>query len=131
MEKERDYESKVIYVSKEVSAKERIMLKDVSDCESLDSLTDDDQAIMLNPDYYAQIEIHNEKSDNKDYTVTVVVDKDGTRYKTGSESFVRTMVGMLSDAKELEASGEPWSLKVYKKPSKNRSGKGFITCSIV
>lgn len=131
MEKERDYESKVIYVSKEVSAKERIMLKDVSDCESLDSLTDDGQAIMLNPDYYAQIEIHNEKSDNKDYTVTVVVDKDGTRYKTGSESFVRTMVDMLSDAKELEASGEPWSLKVYKKTSKNRSGKGFITCSIV
>lgn len=131
MEKERDYESKVIYVSKEVSAKERIMLKDVSDCESLDSLTDDGQAIMLNPDYYAHIEIHNEKSDNKDYTVTVVVDKDGTRYKTGSESFVRTMVDMLSDARELEASGEPWSLKVYKKPSKNHSGKGFITCSIV
>ena len=121
------YEVKVAEVSKELTGKQKIQLKDTTDCVRLDQATQE-APVLINVDYYAILEIHNEKSQDKDYKNYVVVATDGTRYVTGSESFWNAFMNIFED---MEESDEEWQLKVYRMPSKNRQGKDFITCSII
>lgn len=125
--KKREYEATVISVSKEISAKEKIQLKDTSDAVKLDKSTQC-ESVIIDVDYYGVISVHNAAAENPDYEVYVVVDKDGTRYVTGSESFYSALEGIMSDMQDVN---EEWQLKVYRRPSTKREGKEFITCSIV
>ena len=120
------YSAKIIESSKELTAKEKVMLKDLSNAQPLDSLVKDDDRILLNPDYYVIVAIHNEKArdGNTDYENIVIIDKTGDKYKTGSQSFISTF-------QDIEDCDEEWSLAVYAKESRNREGKYFITCSVV
>lgn len=123
------YKAVVARASKELSAKEKIMLKDMSDAVKLDDAVKE-QAIVIKPEFYAIINVHNEKSDTKDYTKIVIVDGDsGIKYTTGSMPFITTFEDIMQ---EMEDAGETdFSLKVYAKESKNYKGKYFITCSII
>ena len=123
------YKAVVARASKELSAKEKIMLKDMSDAVKLDDEVKE-QAIIIKPEFYAIINVHNEKSDTKDYTKIVIVDGDsGIKYTTGSMPFITTFEDIMQ---EMEDAGETdFSLKVYAKESKNYKGKYFITCSII
>ena len=123
------YKAVVARASKELSAKEKIMLKDMSDAVKLDDAVKE-QAIVIKPEFYAIINVHNEKSDTKDYTKIVIVDGDsGIKYTTGSMPFITTFEDIME---EMEDAGEnDFSLKVYAKESKNYKGKYFITCSII
>ena len=121
------YSVKIREASWEMSGKERVMLKDTSDAVKLDTVTTE-EPVLIDVDKFAILDIHNEKSDNKDYINYVVVDKDGTKYVTGSNSFWSSFMNIYS---EMLTSDEPYKIKVYKLPSKNRQGKDFITCSIV
>lgn len=123
------YKAVVARASKELTAKEKIMLKDMSDAVKLDDAVKE-QAIVIKPDFYAIINVHNEKSDTKDYTKIVIVDGDsGIKYTTGSMPFITTFEDIMQ---EMEDAGETdFSLKVYAKESKNYKGKYFITCSII
>lgn len=121
------YEVEVAEVSKELTGKQKIQLKDTTDCVRLDNATKE-APVIIDVDFWAELHIHNEKSDDKDYKNYVVVAKDGTRYVTGSESFWSSFRNIFDD---MEADGEEWQLKVYRMPSKNRQGKDFITCSIL
>lgn len=123
------YKAVVARASKELSAKEKIMLKDMSDAVKLDDAVKE-QAIVIKPDFYAIINVHNDKSDTKDYTKIVIVDGDsGIKYTTGSMPFITTFEDIME---EMEDAGETdFSLKVYAKESKNYKGKYFITCSII
>lgn len=123
------YKAVVARASKELTAKEKIMLKDMSDAVKLDDAVKE-QAIIIKPDFYAIINVHNEKSDTKDYTKIVIVDGDsGIKYTTGSMPFITTFEDIMQ---EMEDAGETdFSLKVYAKESKNYKGKYFITCSII
>lgn len=121
------YTSKVIEASKELTAKEKVMLKEVSDAIQLDTVSDGN-GIVIHPAFYAVVAIHNEKSDNKDYNKYVIVDEEGQKYVTGSEAFWSTFKNIMTD---MIDSDEEWGLKIYKLPSKNYSGRGFITCSII
>ena len=86
--------------------------------------------MVLDYDYHVILEIHNEKSkDRKDYQNVVVVDKDGTKYNTGSESFLTTLEDITGEM--LSAGEEDFSIEVYRKDSKNYKGKQFITCSVL
>ena len=124
----KDYSATINYVSKELDVKQRIAFKDVSDCISLDEATQQD-ALIINVDYYGRVDIHNEKSDNKDYSKYIIADKDGQRYVTGSESFWRSLTEI---ADEVADAGLPdWGIRVFRRPSKNYKGKDFITCSII
>jgi precorrin-2 methylase len=123
----RDYAVVVAECSKELSAKERIQIKDVTDAIRLDEATKE-SAVIIDADFYAVLNIHNEKSDDKDYNTYVVVDKNGQRYTTGSPSFWSSFMNIFE---EMEGETEPWSIKVYRMPSKNRAGKDFITCSLI
>jgi precorrin-2 methylase len=123
----RDYAVVVAECSKELTAKERIQIKDVTDAIRLDEATRE-SAVIIDPDFYAILKIHNEKSDDKDYQTYVVVDKNGQRYTTGSPSFWSSFMNIFE---EMEGETEPWSVKAYRMPSKNRAGKDFITCSLI
>lgn len=126
------YKATIKECSKELTVKERIMLKDTSNVESLDILTQEanfnDEKVLINVDYYATLEIHNEKSDNKDYINFIVVDKDGKKYVTGSQSFISSFTDIVEEM--TEAGETDILIEVYRKESKNYKGKDFITCSI-
>lgn len=121
------YTVSVVETSKELTAKQKIQLKDTTDCTRLDQATLEGNVI-IDVDFWAQLAIHNEKSDDKDYTNYVVVDKSGVRYVTGSEAFWSAFRNIFDDMADCD---EEWALKVYRKPSKNRQGKDFITCSVL
>lgn len=112
--------------SRELTAKQRIALKDTTGAVKLDEATQV-EPVIINVDMYAVLAIHNEKSENPDYDNYVVVDKNGTKYVTGSASFWSSFMDIFT---EMEGEDEAWTLKVYRVPSKNYKGKDFITCSI-
>ena len=123
------YSTSIIETSKELTKKERVLLKEMNGGQSLDLLTMNDNSILITPDYYAVVSVHNEKSKgDKDYTKYEVVDKDGTVYITGSNSFWESFKNIFE---EMEGEDEDYSIKVFSKPSKNYQGKSFITCSII
>ena len=122
-----DYSVSVKEVSKELTHKERVQITDLTDCVKLDAATQEGP-VLIDLDYYAVLSVHNDKSTDKDYENYVVADKNGVRYSTGSKSFFNNLVDICE---EMEGSYEEWQIKAYRKPSKNRQGKDFITCSIV
>ena len=129
----KGYTSTVREVSKDITVKEKIMLKDTSNAISIDALTQEasfnNEKVLIDVDYYAILDIHNEKSDNKDYINFIIVDKSGNKYVTGSESFITTFTDIYEEMKG--AGEENITIKIYRKESKNYKGKDFITCSIV
>lgn len=124
------YSVKIRETSKELSAKERIAIKDTSNAISIDEVTATEGSIVIQYDFHVILDIHNEKSDNKDYTKIVVMDKGGTKYVTGSESF-RTALTDIVDEMDDAGEGDNITIEVYRKDSKNYKGKQFITASIV
>lgn len=112
--------------SEELTAKERIKIKDTTDAIKLDEATQN-ATIYITPSKFAVLDIHNEKSDHVDYKNYVIVDVDGTKYVTGSESFWASFISIYD---EMCGEEEEWGIKVYRSPSKNYKGKEFITCSI-
>ena len=121
------YSVKIREVSKEITAKERVMLKDTTNAISLDEVTQDAKFV-FEPAYYAVLDVHNEKSEDKDYTKYIIVDKAGTKLVTGSESFFTSFKSIMD---EMEGCDEEFSIEAYRLPSKNYKGKEFITCSLV
>ena len=125
-----NYSVKVVASSKELTKKETVMFKDLSDAVNLSEFIDEQhEAVMIDVESWVELAIHNEKAKEgqyKDYTNYVVVDKNGTRYYTGSESFWSSFKDIWC---EMSDSSEEWSLKVYKKQSKGK--KDFITCSVM
>ena len=126
------YKATIKECSKELTVTERIMLKDTSNAKSLDVITQEasfnNEKVIINVDYYATLDIHNEKSDNKDYINFIVVDKDGEKYVTGSQSFISSFTDIVDEM--LDAGETDITIEVYRKESKNYKGKDFITCSI-
>lgn len=133
MRENRTYKAEVRYASKELTAKEKIAIKDTSSANRLDEATDNGAELAITVDWFAQIDVHNEKSDNKDYKKIVLVDTDGERYVTGSEHFTNTFLDIyeeLCDSSEAE-NLEPFSIVVKQRESKNYKGKTFLTCELV
>lgn len=123
-----DYNVTVQEVSKDLTHKERVQLMDTTSATRLDVATQNGQDVVINPEYWAVLAIHNEKSDDKDYENYLIVDKSGERYVTGSKAFWSTFSDIME---EMDGSDEEFSIRVYRSPSKNYTGKDFITCEIV
>ena len=121
------YSVKIVNASKELSARDRVAVKDTTNAIALDDATKD-SPLVIAIDYYVELAIHNEKSEDKDYKKYVVVDKSGNKFVTGSESFFTAMLEIMD---EMAESGENFEIQVYRMPSKNYKGKEFLTCSIV
>lgn len=124
----KDYEVKINSVSKELTARERVMLKDTRNAVKLDEAVND-TPLVISPAYYAVLDVHNEKSkEDKDFQNFVVVDTAGNKYVTGSTSFFEAFTEIVE---EMSGTGEDYEIEIYKLDSKNYKGKQFITCSIV
>lgn len=123
------YSVKIAYASSDLSAKERVAIKDTSNATSLDELTSTGP-ITIDYAMHVILDVHNEKSDNKDYRKTVVVDKGGNKFVTGSESFTTALTEIVDEMTDA-GEGDNITIEVYRKDSKNYKGKQFITCSIV
>lgn len=121
------YSVEIVQCSTELSHKERVKIKDTTDAIKLDEVTQE-REVIIHPAIYAVLAIHNEKTENGDYNVYVVVDEDGTKYTTGSESFWTSFMNIYEEMRD--ETGEEWAVKAYRVPSKNYKGKDFITCSI-
>lgn len=126
----KPYEVSINYASKELTPKEKIRIKDLSNSFNLDALTQSEEKVVIDYDYHVILDIHNEKSkDRVDYNNIVVVDTAGNKYNTGSISFITALeeiIDEMADAGETDI-----QIEVYRKPSKNYKGKDFITCSII
>lgn len=121
------YEVKIVNCNKELTARERIKLKDTTNAVALDEATEGSNLI-ISPSIWAELEIHNErnKDGNTDYTKYVIIDEAGTKYVTGSESFWTSFREIAA-----EMGDEAFDIEAYKVDSKNYKGKQFISCSIV
>lgn len=121
------YSVSITYTSKELTPKEKVKLKDTSNATSLDEATQKG-AVTITPDYYVELDVHNEKSDSKDYCKLVIVAKDGTKYITGSQSFRDAFLDIFKEMLECD---EDYEITCHRLESKNYKGKEFITCSLV
>lgn len=121
------YNVTIVKTSKELSHKERVRMKDTTNALSMDEITQDGP-VLIDLDFYAVLNVHNERSESVDYTVCILVDKAGTKYRTGSPSFLTALDEIMVDMADCD---EPWQLEVSRRPSKNYKGKEFLTCSVV
>lgn len=127
-----NFKASIASVSKELTGKERIMFKDTTNAIKLDEATKEAEGgIIIEVAYYGELSIHNEKSDTVDYSNYIVVDKDGQKYVTGSESFWRSFIDIVDELAECGESIEGSKINVYRHDSKNYTGKQFISCSLV
>lgn len=121
------YNVTIVKTSKELTHKERVRMKDTTNAISMDEITQDGP-VLIDLDFYAVLDVHNERSESVDYTVCILVDKAGTKYRTGSPSFLTALDEIMVDMADCD---ESWQLEVSRRPSKNYKGKEFLTCSVV
>lgn len=125
------YRSEVKEVfGKELTKKERAMLKDLTDCTVLGTEAEANGCdIIIHPAFYAILSIHNDSLSEPDYEVFVIVDRDGTKYQTGSDSFISSFRDIMDDMQGEDP--ETWAIKATLKPSKNRTGKSFLKAVLI
>lgn len=125
-----NYTASITESSKELSTREKIKLKDLTSAIAIDTVVEPEKPLVIAPDFYARLSIHNEKlpENEQDYATMVIVDKSGTKYYTGSDSAISSFADIFD---EMIETAEPFEIEFYKKESKNYSGKHFITCSLV
>lgn len=122
------YTVKIEESSQELKGKMRIVMKDTSDALKLDEATEGGNSITIKVEKWAILKVHNEKSDDKEYLNYVIVDNEGHKFVTGSQSFWSSFINIYEEMKDED---EEWAIKVYRLPSKNYKGKEFITCSVI
>lgn len=129
------YEAKIVDSSRELKAKERLMVKDFTDAVKLNQAIAEGKDVIIEPAMWAKVAVHNENSDNKDYEVLVIIDTNGAKYTTSSPTFADSFTDIWSEMSEEAFSPdtgefEPFLVKCYGVKSKSQQGK-FLTCSIV
>lgn len=123
-----EYNVQIIKSTKELTPKEKIMLKDTTNAVSLDEATTSGTVIIPYA-FHAILQIHNVKADDTDYQKCVVVDTAGQKYVTGSSSFISALEDIVDEM--LSAGETEFEIEAYRKDSKNYKGKQFISCSII
>lgn len=121
-----NYSVKVIETIGEFTKKELVRLKNIGVCQKLDEVVTETEKLIIDPLKAVAFSVHNEKSDNKDYEIYVIIDKNGESYVTGSNPFWDSYRDIVDDMGD-----EDWSLEVYKMEAKNYRGKYFLTCSVL
>lgn len=127
-----EYSVTIKETSRELTAKEKIAMRDFGNAIALDTELDTQSNLLIAPADYVVLSVHNEKAkgNNKDYTKFLIIDTAGNKFVTGSESFFSKFLEIFTTMRE-DAPGEDYQIEVYKRPSKNYAGKNFISCSLV
>lgn len=130
--KASNYLATITEASREFSAKEKVMFKDLGNATQMvdfakSALEQGGKAVIDVADY-AVISIHNEATEDVDYTNYLLIDKNGNKYYTGSQSFWNSFMNIYMEMKD---SDEEWGIELNLLPSKNYKGKEILTCSLV
>mgnify|MGYP006874629240 CR=1 FL=1 len=129
------YKSEITFASKELTKREKVMLSDVSSATKFDDVIKGvDETFDIEPVAYAVVSIENDKAKGeKQYEVIVILDAAGNKFVTGSRSFREAFIAIWEQMTDngVIAEGEEFSIRVYKRPSKNYSGKAFISCALI
>lgn len=128
-----NYTSTIREASRELSAKERVMFKDMANATSLVDFVSAQREIgekaIIDVADFAVIDVHNPKAqDNTDYTIYLVIDKNGNKFYTSSEAFWSAFSNIYAEMKDAD---EEWGIEAVLIPSKNYKGKEILTCSLV
>lgn len=127
-----NYTATITESSREFTAKERVMFKDLGNAVSMIDYAK--QAIengvkaTIDVADYAIISIHNEATEDVDYTNYLLIDKNGNKYYTGSSSLWNSFKNIYAEMKD---SDEEWGIELNLLPSKNYKGKEILTCSLI
>lgn len=121
-----NYKATVAECSGELTAKQKLQITDTTGALQLIKVTEE-TPIIIKPAAWAVLDIHNEKADNVDYKNYVIIDEEGKVYITGSPEFWSSFKNIID---VMEGSGEDYEVKIFQAPSKNYSGKSFLTCSV-
>lgn len=113
---------------KELTAREKFILKDISEATPLDEEVSPDEGIIVTVSNHVRVAVHNEKSDSKDYVVSIIVDPEGNTYRTGSVTFDNAMEDIRDYM--LDEGLDEVEVRIYKKESTNYKGKYFITATL-
>lgn len=130
----KNYEVMIKSATSELSFKERLNVRSFTNGITLDSAIKEDESLIISPDKVVLLEVHNEKAEQKDYSVMVIIDKDGEMWYTSSTSFMNSALTIMDEVKEAESQGEDigdWQIKCFRVKSKNYQGKTFLNCQIV
>lgn len=127
-----NYSATIVESSRELTAKERVMFKDTQNARGLVEFAQEAEeagakAILTVADYVI-IDVHNEKSDDVDYRNYIILDTEGEKYYTGSQSFWNSFMDIY---KEMKNETETWGIQLNLLDSKNYKGKKILTCSLV
>ena len=123
----RDYEVTLVSSTKELKGKALVMAKQFTEAIPLAKEVQSVGEVTIDVDYLAEFQVHNERSDNKDYVIYVICDKDGTKYSTSSQSLFDSAVDCIVS---MDGMDEEWKLRVFGMKSKNFAGD-FLTATIV
>lgn len=127
-----NYRAEIVESSRELSPKERVMFKDLGNAIQLvdfahEAIENGGKAIIEVHDY-AVVSIHNDATEDKDYTNYLIIDKNNQKYYTGSQSFWNSFKNIYDEMKD---SDEEWGIELNLLPSKNYKGKEILTCSLI
>lgn len=127
-----NYSATIVEASRELTAKERVMFKDTQNAKGLVEVAQEAEdagakAIITVADYVI-IDVHNEKSDDVDYRNYIILDTEGEKYYTGSQSFWNSFMDIY---KEMKDETDTWGIQLNLLDSKNYKGKKILTCSLV
>ena len=87
------------------------------------------QQYTIEPAYAAILAVHNPRARNADYEVSVIVDKSGYMYQSGSSTFKQDMIDYFENcAEEIEKHAVLFDF-VYQ-PSKNYKDRNILMISI-
>lgn len=112
---------------KPLTGKEKVRFKDLTASKKLDELVSESDSLRIALDNYILLDVHNPSADNPDYTVVIIIDKNGDSYYTSSDTFYRQLTSLVEEMKDET---EEWGIEVVKRPSSNYKGKFFITCTV-
>ncbi len=128
-----NYSATILEASRELTAREKVMFKDTQNAISMNEFAEQakeqgGKAIIENVKDFVHIQIHNEKSEDKDYDNYIVVAENGDKYVTGSQAFWNAFMDIYNEMKDET---EPWGIQLNLIPSKNYKGKNVLTCSLI
>ena len=119
-----------VFSRRELTFKERVILKDTTAAVGVDQIVDSTTPLDLRLSHFALLNVHNEASKDKDYRQVVIVSDDGNRYFSGSDSLISALLDIWAEMRNCPED-EDWQLRIYKLPSKNYTGKEFLTCTVI
>lgn len=124
-----EFSAKILWSLHELSFKERARFGLCPAATTIDSLLVQDGVNSVDIDVAnaVTVQIHNEASENKDYTRLYIEDKNGTLYSTLSSSAITSALAIFNAMNGCE---EKWALVVTKQPSKDRAGKFYYKCDV-